>query len=352
MRTLWIIDAGYATSLQRKMDIEIDFFKLKKYLNRELVKEFGKNSEISDAYYMTSTDPTDLKAKKFLSWLQLAEPHGPKINVKNYTFKGMTCRCPNCNNEFERKVQKGVDVGIATLMLKLLNNYDCLVLFGGDGDFSDAISYLKDQNKSLWLLGKFGSIAGELQSTVGKVIWLDDIIKKIAKEKELTEKTKPAVEEINNTTEEVVPESKVVKCCKMMETNLANKEMLYDDVVMNFEACEVLPENSESEPEEKKGKNNRKYARHQQSKRYYPKKKKYYNEEKQPDSYESALGANALKKQSRQYNDYYRDNNRSPNKKYYRKSRDGGQPAGYEGGDYSGRYSNSRWGNGNNRPKN
>lgn len=348
MRTLWIIDAGYATSLQRKMDIEIDFFKLKKYLKRELVKEFGKNSEISDAYYMTATDPTDLKAKKFLSWLQLAEPHGPKISVKNYTFKGMTCRCPNCNNEFERKVQKGVDVGIATLMLKLLNNYDCLILFGGDGDFSDAISYLKDQNKSLWLLGKFGSIAGELQSTVGRVIWLDDIVKKIAKEKEPTEKVKSVADDVS---EEVIVLENELRCKQenFQEVEMMNK---VDIPEAEFTETEEPTEEPQEESEEKKNKPPRKYNRFQQNKRYYPKKKKFYNEEKQPESYESALGANALKKQSRQYSEHYRENNYRPQgKKYYRKHHDG-QPAGYEGGDYSGRYTNSRWGNGNNRPKN
>jgi uncharacterized LabA/DUF88 family protein len=87
-------------------------------------------------------------------------------------------KCPNCGHQFERQVQKGVDVGIATLIIKLAsqNVYDRLVLSAGDGDFEDAISYVKsDLHKEFWLNGAQASLSTDLQSYADHVLWLDDI---------------------------------------------------------------------------------------------------------------------------------------------------------------------------------
>jgi uncharacterized LabA/DUF88 family protein len=71
-----------------------------------------------------------------------------------------------------------VDVGIATLIIKLAaqNVYDRLILSAGDGDFEDAISYIKsDLHKEFWLNGSQASLSTDLQSYADNVLWLDDL---------------------------------------------------------------------------------------------------------------------------------------------------------------------------------
>jgi nijmegen breakage syndrome protein 1 len=81
-------------------------------------------------------------------------------------------------------VQKGVDVGIATLMLKLAaqNRYERLILAAGDGDFEDAISYIKSElHKEIWITGFDDSVSVDLQSYADHVVWLDNYINDIKK---------------------------------------------------------------------------------------------------------------------------------------------------------------------------
>ncbi|MBT4525561.1 MAG: NYN domain-containing protein, partial [Deltaproteobacteria bacterium] len=102
---------------------------------------------------------------------------GPKMRVKLYKFKDVRNDCPNCNHQFTKDVQKGVDVGIATLIVKLAaqKKYSTLVLSAGDGDFEDAIAYAKEElNREIWITGFKGTISPDLQSYADKVIWLED----------------------------------------------------------------------------------------------------------------------------------------------------------------------------------
>jgi uncharacterized LabA/DUF88 family protein len=86
--------------------------------------------------------------------------------------------CADCGKHFEREVQKGVDVGIATLIIKLAaqNVYDRLILSAGDGDFEDAISYVKSElHKEIWICGSQSNLSADLQSYADHVIWLEDL---------------------------------------------------------------------------------------------------------------------------------------------------------------------------------
>ena len=64
------------------------------------------------------------------------------MRVQLYKLKDLRCDCPHCGDHFDRQVQKGVDVGIATLLIKLAvqEKYERVILSAGDGDFEDAIS--------------------------------------------------------------------------------------------------------------------------------------------------------------------------------------------------------------------
>ena len=181
MGTAWIIDAGYAHSLQRSAGRDFDYVKFKKKLC-DLAGE-----TIRETYYLTTVpDVPDPDLDAFHNWLQQAEPHGPKMRVQIYRLKNMNCKCPHCGQEFRRLVQRGVDVGIATMIFKLAAHYDRIILLAGDGDFADAIEFIKDQRKEFWLIGQHGTVAAELQSYADHMLWLDDALWKAV------EKSRPA----------------------------------------------------------------------------------------------------------------------------------------------------------------
>jgi uncharacterized LabA/DUF88 family protein len=74
---------------------------------------------------------------------------------------------PRCAQNISRDVQKGVDVGIATPILKLAaqGQYDRLVLAAGDGDFEDAIDYVKSElHKEVWIARFHDSVSADRQS--------------------------------------------------------------------------------------------------------------------------------------------------------------------------------------------
>jgi uncharacterized LabA/DUF88 family protein len=102
----------------------------------------------------------------------------PKMRVQLYKLKDMHNKCPSCGHQFDRQVQKGVDVGIATLIIKLAAQdvYERLILSAGDGDFEDAITYIKSElHKEFWLNGAPASLSTDLQSYADTVLWLDDM---------------------------------------------------------------------------------------------------------------------------------------------------------------------------------
>ena len=106
------------------------------------------------------------------------------MRIHLYKLKNIHVDCPNCGHDFHRQVQKGVDVGITTLLIKLAvqNVYDRLILTAGDGDFEDAIDYIKtDLKKEFWLNGMQDSLSTDLQSYADQVLWMDDILPEILK---------------------------------------------------------------------------------------------------------------------------------------------------------------------------
>jgi len=174
--TIWIVDGAY---LMKGAPGKFDYVKLKE----SIIKINGCG--LYEAYYLNSTpNPATDQQDSFHSWLKLAEPKGPKMRVLLYKLKDMNCVCPSCGHNFSRQVQKGVDVSIATLLIKLaaLNKYDRVILSAGDGDFESAIEYIKDDlKKEFWLTGFDNSVSADLQSYADKIIWLNDIWDEIKK---------------------------------------------------------------------------------------------------------------------------------------------------------------------------
>lgn len=169
IKTIWIIDGAY---LMKASAWKFDYLKLK----NQIEKECGDS--IYESYFLNSVSATqDDSQEAFHNWLKSAPPRGPRMRVQLYGLKGMSVVCPNCGEAFERTIQKGVDVGIATLILKLAaqNQYERLILSAGDGDFEDAISYVKSElHREIWLCGFSDTISVDLQSYADRVVWIND----------------------------------------------------------------------------------------------------------------------------------------------------------------------------------
>lgn len=179
MKTVWIVDAAYVYNFGKTRPSGIDYLKLK----NEVVAANG--GAIFESYYLNSTqEPATEAQNAFHAWIKAAPPKGPKFRVQLYKLKDLHNRCPQCGNQFDRQVQKRVDVAIATLLIKLAvqNVYDRLILSAGDGDFEDAIAYIKsDLRKEVWLNGAQSNLSTDLQSYADNVLWLDDMVPAIDK---------------------------------------------------------------------------------------------------------------------------------------------------------------------------
>lgn len=169
-RTVWIVDAAYA---MKAAPGRFDYVRLKEKLERLNGEPFA------ESYYLNSTpSPPSDQQDAFHTWLKLAPPKGPRMRVQLYKLKDMHLQCPQCSNHSTRSVQKGVDVGIATLIVKLAaqGRYERLILLAGDGDFEDAIDYVKSElHREIWIAGFSDSVSSDLQSYSDRVIWLSDI---------------------------------------------------------------------------------------------------------------------------------------------------------------------------------
>ncbi len=170
MKTIWIIDAAYLFNFGKSRPF--DYLKLKNQI------EMANGGPLYESYYLNSSQDPSSDAQAFHTWLKTAPPKGPKFRVQLYKLKTMHMRCPDCNTSFERQVQKGVDVGIATLIMKLAvqNSYDRLILSAGDGDFEEAIDFVKsDLHKEVWMCGSEKNLSPDLQSLADQVLWLEDM---------------------------------------------------------------------------------------------------------------------------------------------------------------------------------
>lgn len=178
MRGLWLIDGSYIYKAGKTFQDEnplyakkgVDYIKLRNCIS----KEFSIDS--LDGWYFNSTpDPASDGQNAFHTWLKAAAPKGPNIRVKLYGLKEKQIHCTSCNMDFSIRVQKGVDVGIATTALRLFERYDAIILSAGDGDFEDFIRYIvEDHDKKLFITGFDKSISPDLQQYSSSIYLLNE----------------------------------------------------------------------------------------------------------------------------------------------------------------------------------
>lgn len=193
-KRIWIIDGSY---LYKSTPERFDYLRLKNELQTILGITF------TESYYFNSRMPRSTSAQlSFNKWLQTAEPIGPQLIVKLFDVKRIFSRCNECQQQSERYIQKGVDVGIVTQIFKLLkrSQVERLTLCAGDSDFSSALEALNENNIQIDIAGFRETMATELQQW-GNVVWVDDFWGKIKKQ----ESARPRIhhdEERHHTDEE------------------------------------------------------------------------------------------------------------------------------------------------------
>ncbi len=168
--TIWIADAAY---LQSYSDGQIDYFKLKETLQDKV------GSTFAESFYVNATRrPGADVHDTFHTWLKTAPPQGPKMRVKLYELSSFSATCGSCGKQLIENSVESVQVGIATLIVKLAAqwHYDRLVLSARDGALEEAIAYVKDElHREFWLTGFEGSISSNLQMYADEVLWLDQL---------------------------------------------------------------------------------------------------------------------------------------------------------------------------------
>lgn len=177
-RTVWLVDGSYLYAYGRGRPF--DYLKLKHEVQRL------NGGDLYESYYLNAVPAHGREGQQaFHNWLRMAAPVGPRFRVQLYDLKDMYCVCPQCDHSFSRLVPRGVDVGLATLMMRLATQNVCdrFILAVGDGEFEDAIAYIKsDLHKEVWLLGAQDTLSPLLQSYADHVIWLDDLAPHIARD--------------------------------------------------------------------------------------------------------------------------------------------------------------------------
>ncbi len=177
MKTVWIVDGAYVNYFKGGK-VKVDYLKLKAVL------EAKNNRPIDKSYYFIAVPNLQYDgSNEFYRFLERSTSNGGlNMEVKIYQFKNTNNTCPSCKHKFSRPVQKGVDVGIATLIIKLASEgcYDRLILTAGDGDFYDAILYVKSSlQKDFWVNGYEGSLSDGLSRLATEKILLDDLTPQI-----------------------------------------------------------------------------------------------------------------------------------------------------------------------------
>jgi hypothetical protein len=178
-KTMWLIDAAYLFNAQESVgpDYNFDYLKLRQVLEKE--------GPIDSAWYLNSTQnpPTDNQSG-FHAWLQTPLPGGPELNVNLYKLKQRDFECPYCDRRFSLQMQKGVDVGLATLTVSMAdqNEYDNLILSSGDGDLRDALAHVRQNcGKRIELCVFRWGISPDLQNFADTIHWIDDFADDVEK---------------------------------------------------------------------------------------------------------------------------------------------------------------------------
>ena len=193
--TLLIIDGSYFTKSCKSSAAlggrRVEFARLL----RVLVRHVG--TELTQMYWIDSASARgggggggdDEYASN--AFLKLLNAHQIRTEIRPVKSMSVVCHDRQCNcahsvsskhcRPIRREVQAGVDVAIATKILTFAceNRLDQVVLLAGDGDFVDAIKYVKEHlHKKVFVVGFKDSMSSRLMpyaESPNGVLILDDL---------------------------------------------------------------------------------------------------------------------------------------------------------------------------------
>jgi uncharacterized LabA/DUF88 family protein len=166
-RTIVFIDNSNAFRGQLSAGWRIDAKKLQAYLSRE--------GEIWQTFFFAAaSDPPRYQQTNFYHFLK----NELRYEVIIYELGRRTIRCNECGSSWQTRVEKGVDVGLATKMLTLANNraFDTAILVAADRDYLETVRAIKNNGLRVEIVAWRGSISPEMQGESSRpVIYFDDI---------------------------------------------------------------------------------------------------------------------------------------------------------------------------------
>jgi uncharacterized LabA/DUF88 family protein len=160
-----VLNAWQSYCEEKNMPARIDY--------KKLVDKLSEGTNLLRAYfYDGSSSPISLKKKNFYEALQC---HGIQLRTK--MLRKRSYLCDHCHQRNERLVQKGVDVSLATDILRHAWQQTCQVciIVSGDEDYKDAIEVAKDKGVKIWIASFQRSLAKDLRNNADKVILLETI---------------------------------------------------------------------------------------------------------------------------------------------------------------------------------
>ena len=104
--------------------------------------------------------------------------------VQLYQLKETRTYCPECRRDISRLVHKGVDVGLATHILRLAYRdvYYALILSSGHGDLKGSVHHVCETlGKNVSLCVFRAGVSGDLQMYANNMYWIDDFADEVAK---------------------------------------------------------------------------------------------------------------------------------------------------------------------------
>ena len=170
-RTIVFIDNSNVFHGQMNAGWRIDAKKLNQFLARE--------GEIWQTYVFASvSDPPRYQQTNFYKFLK----NEMRYEVLLFELGRKTTKCGKCLTTKQVRVEKGVDVAVATKMLTLANNraFDTAILVAGDKDYLETVKAVKANGLRVEIVAWRGTVSQEMQAESSRpVIFFDDIRKEI-----------------------------------------------------------------------------------------------------------------------------------------------------------------------------
>lgn len=187
------IDGANIMKSARRMKIKIDYLKLTDKLKdgRKLIRTY---------FFDAVPEPLPAPKGAFMDFLR---HNGVTVITKELKYRKISCQncllaqelkrgndslqLPNINKNKEpiilkQEYQKGVDVALATELLKMAREdvYDTAVVVSGDNDYTSAVECVKNMGKRVEVASFRDSLGRDIKQMADKLVSLDNMIAEIA----------------------------------------------------------------------------------------------------------------------------------------------------------------------------